>query len=72
MVARVDDYHVPTDEELRMQAIDEIICEICMFREHCSPTVCLANEDWLQEMRVTLLAASLTKPEEYDENDDEI
>ena len=72
MVVRVDDYHVPTDEELRMQAIDQIICEICMFREHCSPAVCLANEDWLQEMRVTLLAASLTKPEEYDENDDEI
>ena len=28
MIARVDDYHVPTDDELRMQAIDQIICDV--------------------------------------------
>ena len=72
IIARVDDYHVPTDEELRMQASDQIICEVCMYNEHCSPAVCLADEDWLREMRATLFAASLAEPEEYDENDDEI
>ena len=72
MIARVDDYHVPTDDELRMQAIDQLICELCVFSEHCSPAVCLANEEWLREMRATLFVASLTEPEEYDENDDEI
>ena len=43
-----------------------------MYNEHCSPAVCLADEDWLREMRATLFTASLAEPEEYDENDDEI
>lgn len=53
-IAMVDSYELPTDEELQLQAIDQIICEVCLFREHCYG-FCIANQEWREGMRQQLL-----------------
>jgi len=50
-IRKVKDYHLPTDAELRNQAIDSLICEVCMYQDHCNGAMCIANEEWRQEMR---------------------
>jgi len=54
-VTKVDSYELPTKEELQMQAIDQLICEVCLFREHCYG-FCIANQEWREEMRKQLLS----------------
>jgi len=53
---RVDDYETPKDDELLMQAIDQMVCEVCMFKEHCYMGMCIANEKWRDTLRKTLFA----------------
>lgn len=62
----IDEYELPTDDDLLKQEIDNIICEnMCMFREHCNG-FCIANDEWRNDMRMKLFtAAKLGKlPEE--------
>ena len=40
-----------SDDELLMQSIDQIICETCMFRDHCYGGMCIANKEWRDNMR---------------------
>ena len=54
-IKKTEEYELPTDGQLLLQAIDEIICEVCLFREHCYMGMCIANIEWREEMRAMLL-----------------
>ena len=49
-VSKIKSYELPTEEELFMQSIDQVICEICMYNEHCYLGNCIA-EEWRENMR---------------------
>lgn len=40
-IQKVPSYELPTDDELRAQAIQEIICETCFLSEHCNKVSCI-------------------------------
>ena len=52
-ITQISDYELPSDDELHMQSIDRIICEVCMYNEHCYNGICIA-EEWRGEMRGNL------------------
>jgi len=58
---RVEKYDVPDDDELLLQAVDQMVCEVCMFNEHCYMGMCIANEEWRDNLRKTLFAAAKSK-----------
>jgi len=49
---------LPSDDDMLMQAVDQMICEVCMFNEHCYMGMCIANEEWREGMRKTLFNAA--------------
>ena len=56
-IRRIDEYELPSDDHLRLQAVDEIICsDLCMYNKHCNG-FCIANQEWRESMRNTLLNA---------------
>lgn len=40
-----------------MQAVDQMICEVCMINEYCYLGVGIANEEWREGMRKALFNA---------------
>lgn len=54
-IKKIGEYELPSDEELRLQSIDLLICEVCMFNEHCNMDICVADENWINSMRTFLL-----------------
>lgn len=44
-IERIDSYEIPTDQELVDQQINDLVCEVCMYRDHCYMGNCIANED---------------------------
>lgn len=44
-------YDIPNDDELLMQSIDQLVCEICMFSEHCWMGMCIADQEWRENMK---------------------
>ena len=56
-VRRIEKYELPSDDDLLMQSIDQIICETCMFNEQCYG-MCIANDEWLENMRISLFNAA--------------
>lgn len=55
-IHRIDEYELPSDDQLRLQTIDEIICNgLCMYNKHCNGVVCIANEEWREAMRAVFL-----------------
>ena len=57
-ISKIECYELPTDEDMIMQAVDQMICEVCMFNEHCYMGMCIANEEWREGMRKTLFTAA--------------
>lgn len=57
-ISKVEAYELPSDDDMIMQAVDQMICEVCMFNEHCYMGMCIANEEWREEMRKTLFNAA--------------
>lgn len=54
-IRKVGEYEVPSDEQLRIQAAEQIICmDLCMFRNHCDG-FCIANQEWKESMLNLLL-----------------
>lgn len=54
-VRQIEPYRLPSDEQLHLQTVDELICnELCMFRDHCNG-ICIANQKWRENMRKMLL-----------------
>lgn len=55
-IRRIDEYELPSDDQLRLQAADEIICsDLCMYNKHCNG-FCIANQEWLESMRSIILS----------------
>ena len=57
-IERVPGYEVPSDDDLLRQSIDQMICEVCMFNEHCYLGMCIANKEWRDGMRKMLWDAA--------------
>lgn len=53
-IRKVESYHVPTDEELVNQQIEQLVCETCRYEKHCYFRECLMNEAVRTE-RIALL-----------------
>ena len=53
-IVSIDAYELPSDDDLLLQSIDQMICEVCMFNEHCYMGMCIADKEWREEMRKTL------------------
>ena len=53
-ISEIDSYELPTEEELLMQDIEQIICEVCMYKEQCYGSMCIANSEWHDNMRKSL------------------
>lgn len=60
-IKKIGDYELPSDDDLLMQSIDDLICEVCLFREHCYMGMCIANEEWRENMRKMLFEAAKSK-----------
>ena len=58
VISKVEAYELPSDDDMIRQAIDQLICEVCMFNEHCYMGMCIANKEWRGEMRRTLFNAA--------------
>lgn len=57
LIKPIDEYELPSDGQLIMQEIDEMICScLCMYDKHCYGN-CIANQDWLNSTRAALLLA---------------
>lgn len=49
-IRKVGEYEVPLDEQLRIQATEQIVCtDLCMFRDHCDG-FCIANQEWKESI----------------------
>ena len=56
-ISKIEAYELPSDEDLIEQYAEQIICEVCMYNEQCYMGLCIANEQWREEMKNTLLDA---------------
>ena len=57
-ISKIESYELPSDNDMIMQAVDQMICEVCMCNEHCYMGNCIANKEWREEMRKTLFNAA--------------
>jgi len=57
-IVKVESYELPSDDDLLMQNIDQIICEACMFREFCYGGMCIANEQMRENIRMSMFAVA--------------
>lgn len=39
-IKKIESYELPSDDDMLMQAVDQMICEVCMFNEHCYMGMC--------------------------------
>lgn len=44
MIEKVNDYHLPTDNELYEQFLRELRCETCLYSDHCDGVYCVFND----------------------------
>ncbi|MCM1231882.1 MAG: hypothetical protein NC489_17320 [Ruminococcus flavefaciens] len=54
-IKKTEDYQLPSDDELRMQMIEEIICETCYLSEHCNRVYCLLPKGAKKEQKRQML-----------------
>lgn len=50
-IKKIEDYQLPSDAELRMQMIGEIICETCYLSEYCNRVSCLLPKGAKKEQK---------------------
>lgn len=60
-ITKIEQYDLPTDDDMLMQVVDQIICETCIYHEHCYMRMCIADEEWREEMRRKLFAVMKRK-----------
>lgn len=46
----LNQYEIPTDEDLLLQQFSNLACEVCLFYEHCNGTFCLAADNYHKDM----------------------
>lgn len=56
-IQQITSYELPSDKDIIMQSINQIICETCYLSEHCSKTYCLRNQKELQALREQMFSA---------------
>lgn len=56
-IKKVNSYKLPSDDDLICQGINQVICETCMFRDHCYGEMCIANREWLDCTRKSMFDA---------------
>ena len=49
-----ESYELPSDDDILMQFVDRLVCEVCMLNEHCYMGICIANAEWQEGLRKTL------------------
>lgn len=54
----IEAYKIPSDDDLLMDSIDRLVCESCMFNEHCYMGMCIANEEWRENTKKMLFEAA--------------
>ena len=54
LIEKIEPYELPSDEKLLEQEIDALICETCLFREHCYG-FCIANENEKKRLKNELM-----------------
>ena len=56
-IKQVDSYELPSDDDILMESIDNLICEACLYNEQCYRFFCIANEEWVESMKSMLYEA---------------
>ncbi len=54
-IKKIKEYQLPSDDELRMQMIEEIICETCYLSEHCNRVLCLLPKGVKKEQKKQMM-----------------
>lgn len=63
-IQEISDYEVPTDEELIDQEIRKMICDVCLYRDHCYGVYCMMNQEEYKEKFTFMKNCMLGKFEE--------
>ena len=50
-IQKIDAYTLPTDEDLKKQAVNDIICETCYLSERCNRATCLLSKETRENMQ---------------------
>ena len=50
-IKKISSYDLPTEKDLIMQEVDQIICETCFLTEHCNRTFCMRPKKEIKELR---------------------
>lgn len=56
-VKKIGEYTLPSDDELKIQEINQILCETCYLSEQCNRVSCLRNKKELRLLRQQLFEA---------------
>lgn len=54
-IKKIEKYRLPSDEELMLQSIDDIICETCYLNEQCWGDMCIRNKKEIQFLKRNML-----------------
>lgn len=64
-IKEIESYRLPSDDDLKRQAISEIICETCYMNEHCNRLYCVFSKSVKeQEKQMMLLLKNTTETNE--------
>jgi len=55
-IQKIENYQLPSDNELRIQMINQIICETCYLSEHCNRVSCLLPKGLKKEQKKQMMA----------------
>ncbi len=63
----IESYELPSDDDLLLQSINNLICETCLFWDHCDGLFCLRNKEEIDNIRDELfhIAKSQHKEEAF-------
>lgn len=50
-IEKISEYELPTEEDLIMQEVNQIICETCYLTEHCNRVFCMRPQKEMKELR---------------------
>ena len=48
-IEMIESYELPSDDDLLKQELGNIVCNICIYSEHCYGNVCIADSGWKKE-----------------------
>lgn len=56
-IKKINQYDLPSDEELTKQSISWIICETCSLNEQCNRVTCFRNKEEIKQLEKDMLSA---------------